>query len=214
MLDNLSSTDRNMTSADRDMNQREQMHASERSFEQMSDTKGKELVLRKQGSIVSRTGQVVDSSGTRSESHDRIESPSDQLQQQLQPRFGMPPVHSTPRGERNSTIDREIQTLDRYLERLSTNRDEAVISEDTAKEREFKRLQERRKLGTQPQFSTQQGAYDQSVDIKGSVDHRTVTSKRRVSFGPMADIHVSDDHDVRPKIMSNLSRLKKQGNEI
>ena len=80
----------------------------------MNNTKRKEFFLRQQGRIVSRTGQVMDSSGTRSESHDRIESPSDQLQQQLQPRFGMPPVHSTPRANANSTIDREIQNLDRH----------------------------------------------------------------------------------------------------
>ena len=156
---------------------------------------------------------MVDSSGTRSESRDRIESQPDQLQQQLQPRFGMPPVHSTPTANANSTIDREIQNLDRHLERLSRDRDEAVIFEDTAKEREFKRLQEQSKLDTEPPFSRQQGAYDQSEDIKESVDHRTATSKRRVSFGPMTDIHVSDDQGVRPKIMSNLSRLKKDGEE-
>ena len=213
VVDNLSSTDRNMASTDRDLNQREHMHGPERSFEQISSTKRKELFLRQQGRTVSRTGQVVDSSGTRSESRDRIESQPDQLQQQLQPRFGMPPVHSTPRANANSTIDREIQNLDRHLERLSRDRDEAVIFEDTAKEREFKRLQEQSKLDTEPQFSRQQGAYDQSEGIKESVDHRTATSKRRVSFSPMTDIHVSDDQGVRPKIMSNLSRLKKDGEE-
>ena len=140
--------------------------------------------------------------------NNRYEWPPTQLPIVSQHHFGRPIVHSTPRVNPNSTIDREIENLDKYLERIPDDSNKTFVFEDTAKEIEFKRKQELERRIEDYHGLSHQDAESENDQMESGTNQKTSTAKRRVSFGPFVNMNHFEDNPMAVKSMSNFNRLK------